>query len=62
MLNKIKILNYKIGLGESVQVKMDIAKLQTGTKIEVPIIVERGKNPGPCLLLTGGIHGDEVNG
>ncbi len=62
MLNKMKILDHKIGLGESVQVKMDIAKLQTGTKIDVPIIVERGKKDGPCLLLTGGIHGDEVNG
>lgn len=62
MLNKIKILDHRIGLGESVQVKMDIAKLQTGTKIDVPIIVERGKKDGPCLLLTGGIHGDEVNG
>ncbi len=62
MLNSMRILDHKIGLGESVQVKMDIAKLPTGTKIDVPIIVERGKNPGPCLLLTGGIHGDEVNG
>lgn len=62
MLNKMKILNHKIGLGESVLVKMDIAKLQTGTKIEVPIFVERGKKEGPCLLLTAGIHGDEVNG
>lgn len=58
----MKILNRKIGLGESVQIKMDFARLNTRSKIEVPIIVERGKKEGPCILLIGGIHGDETNG
>lgn len=62
MPSDMKILNHKIGLGESVQVKMDFARLNTRSKIEVPIIVERGKEPGPCLLLVGGVHGDEING
>lgn len=62
MPNEMIILNKKIGLGESAIINMDIAKLHTHTKIEVPIIVERGKKKGPCLLLVGGIHGDEVNG
>ena len=58
----MKILNHKIGLGESVQVKMNFARLNTRDIIEVPIIVERGKKDGPCLLLIGGVHGDETNG
>ncbi|WP_299526090.1 succinylglutamate desuccinylase/aspartoacylase family protein [uncultured Lutibacter sp.] len=58
----MRILNHKIGLGESVQVKMDFARLNTRDTIEVPIIVERGKKDGPCLLLIGGVHGDETNG
>lgn len=58
----MKILNHKIGLGESVQVKMDFARLNTRSKIDVPIIVERGKKTGPCILLIGGLHGDETNG
>lgn len=58
----MKILNHKIGLGESVQVNMDFARLNTRSKIEVPIIVSRGKKEGPCLLLIGGVHGDETNG
>lgn len=41
---------------------MDIARLHTRTKIEVPVIVERAREEGPCLLLTAGIHGDETNG
>jgi len=56
------ILNKKIDLGETVQLKMDIAKLSIGTKLEVPIIISRGEIEGPCLLLIGGIHGDETNG
>ena len=62
MPNDFKILNQKIGLGESVQLKMDIARLNTRSKIDVPIIVSRGLKEGPCLLLIGGIHGDETNG
>ena len=62
MPNDFKILNQKIGLGQTVQLKMDIAQLSIGTKIEVPIIVSRGLKEGPCLLLIAGIHGDETNG
>ena len=28
----------------------------------IAIIIERSKNPGPIILLTAGIHGDEING
>ncbi|GAA4112271.1 succinylglutamate desuccinylase/aspartoacylase family protein [Aquimarina addita] len=60
--NEIKILGHAISNGKGVQVNLDIAKLHTRTKIEVPIIVERAKKDGPTLLITGGIHGNEVNG
>ena len=62
MPNEFRILHHKIGLGETVQINMDIARLNTRSKIEVPIIVSRGLKEGPCLLLIGGIHGDETNG
>ncbi len=62
MFKEIKILDKLIEPGQSAQILMDIARLNTRSKIEVPIIVERGKQEGPCLLLMGGIHGDEVNG
>ncbi len=48
--------------GESVRVKANIAKLPSGTLIDLPIYVFRSKNTGPTLLLSGGIHGDEING
>lgn len=62
MLNEFKILNQKVELGETVTINMDIARLTTRSKIDIPIIVSRGKVEGPCLLLIGGIHGDETNG
>jgi hypothetical protein len=58
----MKILGQEIKSGQTVQLKMDIAKLHTQTVIDIPVIVSRGKKPGPCLLIIAGIHGDETNG
>lgn len=58
----MKILDVEIAKGEGRVVNLNIARLHTRTTLTVPIIVERGLEDGPCLLLTAGIHGDEVNG
>lgn len=58
----IVILNERIALGESRTVDFSIAKLYTSTKVEIPIIVERSKIPGPTVLITAALHGDEING
>lgn len=58
----IVILNERIALGESRTIDFSIAKLYTGTKVEIPIIIERSKIPGPTVLITAAIHGDEING
>lgn len=60
--NSIEILGKAISQGKGIQINLDIAKLHTRTKIEVPIIIERAKESGPTILITGGIHGDEING
>lgn len=59
---EITILGQKIEPGKGYQIKIDIARLHTRTKIEVPVIVNRAKKDGPCVLISAGIHGDEVNG
>lgn len=56
------LLGKKIKRGQTITLNLDIARLHTRTMIEVPVIVSRGKNPGPIILLNAGIHGDEVNG
>jgi predicted deacylase len=58
----MKILEVTIHKGDSKVVNLNIARLHTRTTLTVPVIVERGIEDGPCLLLTAGIHGDEVNG
>ena len=59
---EITILGQKIEPGKSYQIKIDIARLHTRTKIEVPVIINRAKKEGPCVLISAGIHGNEVNG
>ncbi len=61
-VEELEILGEKIGLGESKTIDFNIAKLYTSTKIEIPIIIERAKVPGPTILITAAIHGDEING
>src|SRR5210317_1818520 len=58
----LNILGENVGLGESATVKFNVAKLHTQNSIDVPVVIERSKKPGPTVLITAGIHGDEVNG
>jgi predicted deacylase len=58
----LHILGEKIALGESAKVSFNVAKLHTQNTIDVPVIIERSKKPGPTVLITAGIHGDEING
>ncbi|MEX0639034.1 MAG: succinylglutamate desuccinylase/aspartoacylase family protein [Balneolaceae bacterium] len=50
------------GRGERVEVNLNIARLPTYTTIDLPVHILRGEEDGPVLLLTGGLHGDEING
>lgn len=59
--NEVVIRHHKIGLGESKLIKISIDRLPTGTMIEIPVYVFNAKEPGPSILLQGGLHGDEVN-
>jgi len=58
----LDILGESILLGERREINFNVAKLHTRTTLEVPVIIERSKKPGPVVLFTAGIHGDEVNG
>ena len=60
--NILTLLGQKILPGKSATVNFNLAKLYTTSTVEVPIIVERAKEKGPVILMTSGIHGDEING
>ena len=58
----LHILGAQVKPGESKEVRFDVANLHTSTPVNLPVIIERSKKPGPTVLFTAGIHGDEVNG
>ena len=58
----LHILGEDIAAGESREINFHVAKLHSRTKVEVPVIINRSKKPGPVVLFVAGIHGDEVNG
>lgn len=62
MPKHITINKEKIALGEQKTVNLNIARLPTYTSIDLPVLVYRAPEDGPVLLLTGGLHGDEING
>ena len=51
-----------VALGEDRQIHLNIARLPTYTNIDLPVRIIRAKNDGPVVLLSGGLHGDEING
>ena len=48
----LEILGEKVALGKSATVSFNVAKLHTQNTIDVPIIIERSKKPGPTVLIT----------
>ncbi|MHA7942659.1 succinylglutamate desuccinylase/aspartoacylase family protein [Formosa sp. 3Alg 14/1] len=58
----LHVLGQKILPGESAEISFDVANLHTSSSVDVPVFIERSKRPGPTVLFTAGIHGDEVNG
>jgi len=45
-----------------VRFEIPVARLFTGTWLNLPVIVLHGKAPGPKVWLDAAIHGDELNG
>ncbi len=61
-MDNLVIAEQVIKPGESRYIELNVARLPSGTQITMPVHVHRSKQPGPVVLLSGGLHGDEVNG
>jgi hypothetical protein len=61
-MTDFKINGHTIKPGESKNIPLNTYYLPTKTSIEIPVHVYRSANPGPTLLLSAGMHGDETNG
>lgn len=51
-----------IAVGENKQIVLNAYELHTQNTIDIPVFVFRSANPGPTLLLSAGMHGEETNG
>ena len=56
------LLNKTIIPGETKIIDLNIATLHTMTELKVPVIVSRSIYDGPTVLLSAGLHGDELTG
>lgn len=56
------INNTEIKPGENKDVELRISKLASGTIVSLRAQIFRSQHDGPTLLITGGVHGDEING
>jgi hypothetical protein len=61
-MKEILINGIRIRQGQSMNIELPIAKLPTHTLIDLPIFIRSAKAEGPVVLISGGIHGDEING
>lgn len=59
---KMSIHGEEVLPGETKRITVNIAKLPSHSSIDVSITVSRALEDGPVLLLSGGLHGDEING
>lgn len=51
-----------IEAGENKIVRLIVGRLPSDTRIHLSVHVYRSQNPGPIVLILGGVHGDEING
>ncbi len=59
---KFEINGVSIAPGQKEVIRLNVARLPSGTVISLRVHVYRSLKPGPTLLVMGGVHGDEING
>lgn len=62
MNNPFLLCGQTIPYGSKKTIEIEIARLPSGTLIHMQVHVFRGPEEGPVVLLSGGLHGDEING
>ena len=52
----------KIAAGTSETVELEVSLLANNTRMNLPVHVVHGAMPGPCMFISGVVHGDEIQG
>jgi len=58
----LRLAGKSIAPGRSANVKLKISETYFGDPVATHLRVIRAHGPGPCLFISAGIHGDELNG
>lgn len=61
-MKELVINGVRIRPGQTIHIDIAIARLPTHTLIDLPVYIKRAKEDGPVVLISGGVHGDEING
>ncbi len=59
---RLRIAGRVVGRGESADIHLKFSESYLGTPVTIPIHVINSNRPGPRVLITGTIHGDELIG
>ena len=62
MQSSLSIGGQEIPAGSRETIHLPLPFFYTHSPTTMPIHVVRGRQPGPCLLVTSALHGDELNG
>ena len=61
-MKEMVINGIRVRPGQSLNIEIAIARLPTHTLIDLPVFIRSSNIPGPTVLISGGVHGDEING
>lgn len=61
-MEELSITGAHIAPGEYQKISVNVARLPSHTDIDLVMHVYRAHDPGPTVLFSGGLHGDEING
>ena len=57
-----EIAGFNVDPGEEADLRLAVSQTFTGDELSLPVRVVRAEAPGPALLVTAAVHGDEING
>lgn len=60
--DRLVIGDQEVGLGETRDIELAVSQTYSGADVTIPLRVIRAPRPGKTVLLTGAVHGDELNG
>ena len=62
MEQTFNIAGHDVAPGETADLRLPVSESFTGDEQSLPLRVVRAAEPGPTLLVTAAVHGDEING